>query len=180
MINDLASPDDLTGFPGAPFTDAQVDAAVQEVRNAAGWHIAPQKAETVALDVACSETRLRLPTRQLVSVEEIREGESGDTIAADTYRVSHDLAQVRRTSTVWPDGFEAVEVDMTHGYTTTPYDVLAVIAAACNLARRDLAVSRVSLDDFSASFSTSSTRDALRSQLGEYALEDSLFGLGIA
>lgn len=179
MSNNLASPADLAGFPGAPFTDAQVDAAVQEIRNAAGWHIAPEREETIALDVACADTRLRLPTRHLVSVDEIRDADTDDVIAADTYRVSHALAQVKR-STGWSSGFEAVEVDMTHGYETCPDDVLAVIVSAINLARRDPTVRSVSLDDFSTSFTPSPLRDSLRQLLGDYALKDSLYGLGIA
>lgn len=180
MANDLASPTDLAGFPGAPFTDQQVDAAVQAVRNAAGWHIAPERTETIALDVACAELRLRLPTRKLVSVDEVRDADTDEVVAADTYRVSHALAQVKRTSSWWTSGFESVEVDMTHGYEETPDDVLAVIAAAIVLARRDIAVQRVSLDDFSTSYSTDATQSAIRAQLGDYALQDTLYGLGVA
>jgi hypothetical protein len=180
VANDLASPADLAGLPGAPFTDAQVDAAVQAVRNAAGWHIAPEREETVVLDVVCAELRLRLPTRKLVSVDEIRDADSDDVIAADTYRVSRALAQVKRNSAWWTSGFEAVEVDMTHGHTTCPADVLAVITNAIGLARRDPTVQRVSLDDFATSYVTDATRNAIRAQLEDYALEDSLYGLGVA
>ena len=179
MSNDLASPTDLAGFPGAPFTEAQVDAAVQAVRNAARWHIAPVRTETVVLDVVCDETRLRLPTRNLVSVAAIRNADTGEVIATDTYRVSHALAQVKRR-TGWPEGFEAVEVDMTHGYAATPADVLSVIATAVSLARRDPTVQQVRLDDFSTSYRTDAMQNALRTLLGDYALDDSLYGLGVA
>lgn len=179
MTNDLASPDDLVGLPGAPFTDQQVDASVQAVRNAARWHIAPERDETIALDVACAELRLRLPTRKLVSVDEIRNADTDAVVADTTYRVSHALAQVKR-STWWPSGFESVEVDMVHGYEECPADVLAIIASAIVLARRDVAVQRVSLDDFSTAFSTEATQSAIRTQLGDYALQDTLYGLGVA
>ena len=179
MSNDLASVADLTGFPGGPFTEAQVDAAVQAVRNAARWHIAPAKTETIVLDVVCGETRLRLPTRKLASVDAIRNADTDEVILADTYRVSHALAQVKR-SVGWPDGFEAVEVDLTHGYASTPADVLSVIATAVSLARRDPTVQQVRLDDFSTSYRTDAMTNALRTLLGDYALDDSLYGLGVA
>ena len=179
MANDLARPTDLAGFPGAPFSDAQVDAAAAAVRRAAGWHIAPVRTETKALDVACIESRLRLPTRLLVSLDEVRDGETGDVIAADTYRVSHALAQARR-SAGWPSGYEAVEVDMTHGYEETPADVLAVVAQAVALARRDPTIQSVSLDDFATRYYNDAIIDTLRISLDDYALDDSLYGLGIA
>lgn len=179
MANDLASPTDLAGLPGAPFTEAQVDAAVQAVRNAAGWHIAPERTETVVLDIVCAERRLRLPTRKLVAVAEIRDADTDEVVVADTYRVSHALAQVKRSSW-WTSGFETVEVDMTHGYETTPADVLAVVANAVGLARRDPTVQRVSLDDFATSYNTEATRSAIAAQLGDYALDDTLYGLGVA
>jgi hypothetical protein len=47
MANTLVSPYDLEDFPGAPFSDTLVDAAVSEIRGEAGWHIAPQVTETL-------------------------------------------------------------------------------------------------------------------------------------
>ena len=55
MPNDLLGPNELSGFPGAPFTDQVVDSAVAALRAAAGWHIAPSRTETVAVD--CGKVR---------------------------------------------------------------------------------------------------------------------------
>jgi hypothetical protein len=178
----MVDPTDLVGFPGAPFTDAQVDAAVDEVRTAAGWHIAPLRTgQTVTLDVERRESWLRLPTRKLASVDEVRDPDSGDAIDADTYRTSLLLAQVKRSGCYWPCGYAAVEVDMTHGYTTCPASVLAVVALACNLAKRDPTVREVAIDDFSVTRNTDATQAALKAALGiTYVLDDSLYGIGIA
>lgn len=146
--NDLAGPSDLTGLPGAPFTDAEVDAAVAAVRAAAGWHIAPVRAD-VAVVLSVEDyyrTLLRLPTRKLLSVEEIRdavtnpvEDGSGTSTPIDdsTYRVITSRNAVLKTSGYWPYGLDAVEVDYTHGYSECPPDLLPVIAEAATLIRRD-------------------------------------------
>lgn len=178
MANDLASPSDLVGLSGAPFTDAEVDAAVGDVRRAAGWHIAPEQTDTIQLDVTCYERFLRLPTRKLVAVVEIRKTTDASVIAATTYQTSRKLATVKRTSTVWPEGYEAVEVDMTHGYTETPDDVLSVIAQAAVMARRDPTVREVSIDDFSTAYREGTT--TLQRLLGDYSIDNTLYGIGIA
>lgn len=143
--NDLADPSDLTGLPGAPFTQAETDAAVAAVRAAAGWHIAPTRVDTaVVLSVGYCQTLLRLPTRKLVSVEQIRDvlgeagsGDDGAVIDDTTYRIVASRNAVLKTSGYWPSGLDSVEVDYTHGYDETPADLLPVIAEAAALIRRD-------------------------------------------
>lgn len=183
MANDLVSPDDLTGFPGAPFTEAQVDAAVADVRAAAGWHIAPvREGETVTLDVERCESWLRLPTRHLVSVDEIRDASDDSVIDASTYGVSKSLAQVKRTGLrYWPSGYGAVEADMTHGYESCPPDVMRAVVSAIAMAKRDPTVKTVSIDDFSVTRNTDAIQSAVKVELGSgYVLEDSIYGIGIA
>ena len=180
MSNDLAAPEDLAGFPGAPFTENQVDAAVAAVRSAARWHIAPEREETVTLDVAAYDSWLRLPTRKLVSVDEVRDVDADEVIEDTGYRVSLNLAQVKRSGYYWPCGYGAVEVDMTHGYESCPADVLPVIALAVALGKRDPTVSEVRLDDYSVRRNTEMLRAALAAELGEYALDEALLSIGIA
>ncbi|MQB01867.1 MAG: hypothetical protein GEU78_16570 [Actinobacteria bacterium] len=172
MANDLvADPAVLDGFPGGPFTQAEVDAAVADVRSAAGWHIAPERAETITLDVTWGERWLRLPTLRLVSVEEIRRTDTAEIIDATVYEVSRALAQVRRRG-FWPSGYEAVEVDMTHGYTETPPELLAVVAEAAHLGRKDQTIRQLSLGDYSESVSGGSAQDELTTSavLARYSL----------
>lgn len=142
--NDLADPSDLAGLPGAPFTDAEVDAGVAAVRNAAGWHIAPVRADTVVLS-AHGHRLLRLPTRKLVSVEAVWDvlgdavssGDPGELVADSTYRIIVSRNGVLKTSGYWVCGLDRLEVEFTHGYSECPPELLPVIAEAATLIRRD-------------------------------------------
>lgn len=126
MSNDLVSVAVLAYLPGAPFTNGEVDAAVAALRSALDWHVAPERTETVSFDVAYQQYRLVLPTRKLVSVDEVRIG--ADVVDPANYQVSTNLAQIVKSSGYWPSGYGAVEVDITHGYTAVPPDLLPVIA----------------------------------------------------
>src|SRR5687768_6144896 len=115
MANEMGlQPADLEHLPGAPFSQDEVDAAVDSVRLAAGWHIAPQRSDTIVLDVTHCDSWLRLPTLALASVDAVRDTDTDTVIAADRYRVSRSLAQVRKRSGYWPAGYGRVEVDITH------------------------------------------------------------------
>jgi hypothetical protein len=152
MANDMLNPGDLAYLPGAPFTDAEVDAAVSALRAAAGWHIAPEKAETVALDTYCGDVSLQLPTRLLVSVEAITDVDRDAVVDPARYRVSRARCRVRRRSGVWPEGYERIEVEMTHGYEECPPDLLAVVGQYIIGSRRDPTVQSVSVDDASKAY----------------------------
>lgn len=127
MSNDLIEAADLAYLSGAPFTDEEVDDAVATLRGYLGWHVAPEKTETVTLDVTPCDPVLRLPTRHLVSVDEIRNVSTGDVIGASGYKVSVPLSRVRRCYS-WPSGYAAVEVDMTHGFETCPPELRPILA----------------------------------------------------
>ncbi|OFB37970.1 hypothetical protein BA059_16880 [Mycolicibacterium sp. (ex Dasyatis americana)] len=133
MTNDLVSPAELVHLPGTPFTDGEVDEAAAAIRTALEWHVAPERQDTVAFDIVCYQRRLLLPTRNLVSVDEIRVG--GAVVDPSAYQVSTRLGQVVKNSGYWPDGFGTVEVDMTHGYESVPPDLLPVIAATATSQR---------------------------------------------
>lgn len=133
MANDLVTPSELAYLPGAPFTAGEVDAAVASIRAALEWHIAPDLQKTVTFDVRQSQQRLLLPTRNLVSVDEVRA--DGEIVDPTAYQVSTTLAQVIKKSGSWPVGFGTVEVDMTHGYESVPPDLLPVIAATATSQR---------------------------------------------
>jgi hypothetical protein len=134
MSNDLVVPEDLAGFPGAPFADAVVDAAVAELRKAAGWHIAPSRQETVAVESEGGWTVI-LPTLHLTEVRAARDVTSLDadptvlTGWRGTATLRFRAGIVGRPMCGWPRG--ALEVDITHGYDRCPPELLPVIAAAC-------------------------------------------------
>lgn len=127
MANDLIPADALLGLPGAPFTEVEVDGAVEALRGALGWHVAPTRADTVVMDVNWPARWITLPTRHLVSVESVADADTGEEVPADRYRVSTYLHSLRQRGR-WPLGYEAVEVAMTHGFTECPADLLPVVA----------------------------------------------------
>ncbi|MGV7681589.1 hypothetical protein PJH60_23325 [Mycobacterium kansasii] len=138
MANEMGLvPADLAGHPGAPFTQDEVDAAVVAVRNAARWHISPEVSSVVTLDVECREPVLRLPTKHLVSVTEVRDVDLDEVISADLYRVSRSEGWVRAKYGYWPYGYERMRVTFVHGYDNVPTDLLPVLAESAKLGRRD-------------------------------------------
>lgn len=143
---------DLTHLLGAPFTDDEVDAAVATVRSAVEWHISPERSETVTLDVQCGTTVLRLPTRRLVSVEEIRDVDTDTAISASTYRVSAALGQVAKKGGWWPAGYGRLTVEFTHGYSEVPADLFPLLAESVRTNRRDQSVKTLESLDFQEGF----------------------------
>lgn len=125
----LAMPGDLDGIDGAPFTESAVRAAGEQIRRLAGWHIAPEVAETLTVDSPGGDT-LWLPTRHVVEVTAVRDV-SGDTPRElSGWRWSQSGMLSRRGG--FPCGFRAVEVDLKHGYESCPVDLLPVIADRTN------------------------------------------------
>lgn len=115
----LVGSGDLTGFPGAPFSDGVVAAAAGQVRAVCGWHLAPAVAETVALVTGGSAVAL-LPSLRVVSVQEVRD-EDGNVLTGWRFRPNGVL----RLPGGWPD---VIEVDFTHGHESCPSELVAVVA----------------------------------------------------
>jgi hypothetical protein len=153
MVNTLASPTDLADFPGAPFTEAVVDAAVATLRLEAGWHIAPQVTETVTVN-AGGGTDLILPTLHLVNVTEVREVSGSTPVVLTGWRQSRIGILTRNAG--WPRGLEVIEVDMVHGHTETPPELLSVIAYFGQRQKSDPTVSQESLGSWSRTLRTPS------------------------
>lgn len=154
MSNDMdLAPADLAHLPGAPFTQAEIDAAVATVQAAAGWHICPVVADDVTvLDVVSGERRLRLPTRKLVSVGDITDLDTDTVIDDGLYRVSLPFGQVVRKSGFWPCGYSRVSVEFTHGFAEPPPDLLPVIAESAITDRRDQSVRKQDAGVFSVTY----------------------------
>lgn len=119
MVAPLVSAAELTGFPGAPFVTAVVDAAAGQVRSECGWHIAPVVTETVTLDTGGS-TVVLLPSLLVSSVTAVRD-EDGVVLTGWKSRPNGVL----RYTGGWP---EVIQVDITHGYATCPPELIAVVA----------------------------------------------------
>jgi hypothetical protein len=137
--NDMVTIEDLAYLPGAPFEADEVDGAVETLRKALRWRIAPEETETITFDVMHWETKLRLPTAYLVSIDEVRA--NGVIVPSTSYQASKNLSILARVDgSYWPEGYGTVEVDMTHGYEEVPKDLLNILAAIAATSRRDQAV----------------------------------------
>lgn len=132
----LVDPAALSGFPGAPYTDTVVAAASASIRADAGWHIAPQRTETLTLDHH-GGVWLVLPTLHLVEVAEVRNAD-GDVV--DGWTASR--AGVLHRERGFPAGLGAVDVDLTHGYAACPPELLPVIAERCQTSTVNRSVSQ--------------------------------------
>lgn len=131
-MDGLVSWVDLKGFPGAPFSPNAVAAAADSVRVEAGWHVAPVREETVEVETDGARVAL-LPSLRVVSVSEVRDGESGAVLGG--WRVSKARGVLVRKHGCWP---AMIEVDLKHGYESCPPALLPVIAERAQRARAGL------------------------------------------
>ncbi len=125
MANTLADPADLADYPGAPFTQAVVDSAVAALRGDCGWHIAPQTTETLTVNGSPTQT-LILPTLYIVGITAIRDVSATTPVTLTGWRM-------------------ASRVDLTHGYTDTPAELLPAVAYYSQAQLADSNVSTESL-----------------------------------
>lgn len=152
MGNDLTSPAALANLPGAPFTDVAVDSAVAQIRNEAGWHIAPQKTETLTLDGPGTST-LVLPSRLVDSVTEVRDVTDP---AAPTVITGWRLGKtILYLDGCWPCGDAVLEVDLVHGYAECPADLLPLVAAVARAEAVNASVAREKAGAFEVEYADS-------------------------
>ena len=131
MTNDMVSAEQLR--PWGAYPEAAVDAVVQQVRAACGWHIAPERTETLTLDAKGADY-LMLPTLKVSEVSAVRVWDEG----RHAMRELSDAEWSARTGWSangmlyrpggWPDGFRTVEVDLVHGYQQAPAELLRLVA----------------------------------------------------
>jgi len=143
MANTLADPADLADYPGAPFTQAVVDSAVAALRGDCGWHIAPQTTETLTVNGSPTQT-LILPTLYIVGITAIRDVSATTPVTLTGWRMASRAGLLWREEG-WPDGFEVIEVDLTHGYTDIPAELLPAVAYYSQAQLADSNVSTESL-----------------------------------
>lgn len=146
MSNDLVDPTELEDFPGAPFTPEVVDAAVADLRSILGWHVAPQRTETVTLDNEGGGREIVLPSRHVVAVSDVRDVSGDSPVEMTGWRLS--TAQTL-TRTCWPVGASVLEVDLDHGWEHLPPDLLPVLTGLCQAAATSAVVGQQSAGPFS-------------------------------
>jgi hypothetical protein len=152
MTNTLVTALQLAPFPGSPFDDQHVDAAVADIRAEAGWHIAPVVTETVTVSTSGGWGLLILPSLKVATVTAVRDVTNVTPRTVTGWRLRPGGLLYLAYTGSWTCGY--YEVDLQHGYATTPKDLLPVIASraaevATASSNRLVSQQRVSLDDYS-------------------------------
>lgn len=160
----LASPDDLSGFQGAPFEADLVLAAGEAVRGACGWHVAPWREDDVTTVDGVGGRFVLLPTLGLTDVSSVENMADVDNPVAITgYRLPTGSTRFRAgvldMATGWPTA--DLQVTFSHGYESCPPDLLSVVAELCEaISRGDL--SQRTLGDQSESWRDQLTANSQR------------------
>jgi hypothetical protein len=102
--------------------------------------------ETVTLD-SNGGSRLVLNTLQLTAITGVR-----DVINVPSSTIEVRWSKVGVLSGYFPSGFRSVEVDMTHGYTQCPPELLPLIANACQRILLDPTVASQGAGPFTVTF----------------------------
>jgi hypothetical protein len=151
VVNTLVTPGNLSGFPGAPFAETVLDAAVATVREEAGWHIAPVITETVTLDGPASGI-LMLPTRRVTAILSVTD----DGVLVDpTEFYLREGGYLQRRYSRW--GGRKMTVEFTHGFDACPDTLLPIIAERARTLARGGVVRQESLGSRSVSFGKEAT-----------------------
>ncbi|MEH0147456.1 hypothetical protein V6D40_07265 [Corynebacterium sp. Q4381] len=108
-----------------PVTQADIDLAVETLRDLAGWHIWPVRQETVTVDTA-GDNVIFLPTLRLLQVHAL--ALDGTPVGLDTIEWSESgMVRLKRRS---GRGFRRATATITHGFDTTPLAGVAMHMAA--------------------------------------------------
>lgn len=174
MANTMVVPALLEDFPGSPFTQAAVDAAVEYIRDQAGWHIAPIVTETLVVD-ARGGRHLQLPTKQLISITAIRnitDYNGTSQVVTGWYPSATPQFKAGRITHGWSwPWWGALEVDVVHGYESCPADLLPVVAYVASELRSGHPVGQVSRSSVgSVSMDYNQGSLASFSSLGKYSI----------
>jgi hypothetical protein len=174
MSNTLLAASLLDDYPGGPFTPDVVDQAVDTLRDRAGWHIAPVLSETFTVE-ACGGRHLFLPTLQLVTVTAVRHfADYTNTSSTVTGFITKPTARFKAGQLThawgWP-WWGVFEVDVTHGYSACPPELIPVIGQIALDISRGRAIGRVRQESVgSVSVSYDSNSSPLVSLPGKYVL----------
>lgn len=111
----------LAGFPGAPFSAAQVRSAADSLRTQAGWHIAPTIEQTVEVYTGRGRIAL-LPSLHVVDVLRVEDASNGREVTG--WRVRRQ-AGLLVSDSPFP---EDIDVTLLHGFEKCPEDLKPLVA----------------------------------------------------
>lgn len=124
----------------APNVELAVDAAVDGLRDRAGWHVFPQVSENLTLDGEGGPI-LVLPTLHVVSVDAVRE--LGVEIPAADYEWSRNGEIERLAGGCWIKRYRAYQVALTHGFDRPPALMKALASAVATAAANPMGIPEV-------------------------------------
>jgi hypothetical protein len=126
-VDSFATPAQLAQFAGTTYDPGRAELllslASAEIRAYCGWHITPQRAETVILD-GTGATILSIPTTHLVDVDSVTV--HGISVTGYQWSAIGTLALPKG----WPSEPRSITAAITHGYDGVPLDVLSVCLTA--------------------------------------------------
>jgi hypothetical protein len=167
VVDDLTTPDALSGYAGAPFSAASVKAAAASVRSECRWHIAPEVTTTSVIRTGGAREVL-LPTlklAQVTSIEALSLTGTPEPWRPDSqpwWSVEQGILLFTEAPPVW------IRVEFKHGYEECPEDVLQIVADRAAAVRTGGRVRQESLLGRSVSLDTSAIQSD--SPLAAYTL----------
>ena len=166
---DLIQADDIAGYPGAPYVAGVLTAAGQAIRAECGWHIAPNRPETLTVE-AESRKYLFLPTLALTAVTEIRDMtyDAPQVVTGYSFKANGII-----TRTFTGVGFvpgHLYEVDVEHGFTSVPTDLLSAASSIARSAAGERVTQSKQLGPGQVTYADLSTGTDLGSPLDPYRL----------
>jgi hypothetical protein len=111
-----------------PETVRALHRAYAAVRKHCGWHVSPEKTETVTLDGPC-DVLLGLPTLKLITLTSVVEDGVTLNVGDLTPSASGRILVKRNPPYRWSSKFRSIVVTMTHGFDSAPDFSQAVLEA---------------------------------------------------
>lgn len=106
--------------------ELELAAAAGQVESLCGWHIAPQRTDTVTVDGSGSQIQ-ELPTLHLVDLVSVTE--DGTAVDLDGVGVQWSATGYLWRPSVWTRRLRGVVAEIEHGYAATPPEVVAIVCA---------------------------------------------------
>lgn len=142
-----------------------IDRVVETVRELCGWHVWPEREETLTVDTTGDPT-IFLPTLRLVDVLAVTA--DGETVAPSEYGWSSD-GWIERSRTArppsWPAGPRAVSATVRHGLESCP----ALVAVCAQMVSRSLFSGQ---DGYTVGSISVGTRSGITPQSTEWRIID--------
>lgn len=143
----LVTDEELSDFPGYPFSEGVLESVAAQVRDLCNWHIAPVVEGTVTVR-SRGGTVLVLPSLRVEEVLSVEDAATGDPV---TGYVLMDDGTLERD---WPFP-KRVRVTLRHGFAKCPPALLRPIADEAAAVKRGGRVTSESLQSRSVSLASS-------------------------